>query len=41
VDAGGELIAEPTPTPWNTLNSRLRGPEELLLTVFGPVDTDE
>lgn len=41
VDAGAELIAEPTVTPWETLNSRLHGPEELLLTVFGPVDPDD
>jgi catechol 2,3-dioxygenase-like lactoylglutathione lyase family enzyme len=41
VNAGAELIAEPTVTPWETLNSRLGGPEELLLTVFGPVDTEE
>lgn len=38
VDAGAELIAEPTVTPWSTLNARLHGPEELLLTVFGPVE---
>jgi lactoylglutathione lyase len=41
VDAGAELIAQPTVTPWNTLNSRLHGPEGLLLTVFGPVDPQE
>jgi catechol 2,3-dioxygenase-like lactoylglutathione lyase family enzyme len=40
LDAGAELVAEPTVTPWDTLNSRLHGPEELLLTVFGPVETD-
>jgi catechol 2,3-dioxygenase-like lactoylglutathione lyase family enzyme len=37
VDAGADVIAEPTATPWDTLNSRLDGPEHLLLTVFGPV----
>ena len=41
VDAGAELIAEPTVTPWDTLNSRLHGPEGLLLTVFGPVETGD
>ena len=41
VDAGAELIAEPTVTPWQTLNSRLAGPADLLLTVFGPVDVKE
>jgi catechol 2,3-dioxygenase-like lactoylglutathione lyase family enzyme len=41
IDAGADLIAEPTVTPWTTLNSRLRGPEELLLTVFGPVERTE
>ena len=41
VDAGAELIAEPTVTPWDTLNSRLHGPEQLLLTVFGPVETEK
>ena len=40
VDAGAALIAEPTVTPWETLNARLQGPEGLLLTVFGPVDGD-
>ncbi|MGY1728557.1 VOC family protein [Geodermatophilus sp. SYSU D01062] len=38
VDAGADLVAEPTVTPWDTLNSRLHGPERLLLTVFGPVE---
>jgi catechol 2,3-dioxygenase-like lactoylglutathione lyase family enzyme len=35
--AGADLIAPPTVTPWDTLNARLQGPEDLLLTVFGPV----
>lgn len=34
VDAGAELIAPPTVTPWNSLNSRLAGPADLQLTVF-------
>ena len=40
VNAGAELIAGPAVTPWETLNSRLRGPERLLLTVFGPVERE-
>jgi lactoylglutathione lyase len=39
--AGSRLIAEPTVTPWETLNSRLEGPEGLAVTVFGPVGTDK
>ena len=38
VGAGAELVAEPTVTPWNSLNSRLEGPAELQLTIFGPVE---
>ena len=34
VDAGAELIAPPTLTPWQSLNSRLRGPGDLQLTIF-------
>lgn len=36
VDAGARLIAEPTETPWQSLNSRLEGPAGLQLTLFGP-----
>ncbi len=32
--AGAELIAPPTLTPWNSLNSRLAGPAGLQLTLF-------
>jgi len=32
--AGAEVIAEPTRTPWNSLNSRLSGPGALQLTLF-------
>lgn len=32
--AGATLIAPPTPTPWNSLNSRLDGPAGLQLTLF-------
>lgn len=34
VDAGAELIAPPTRTPWDSLNARLEGPAGLQLTVF-------
>jgi lactoylglutathione lyase len=33
-DAGADLIAPPTRTPWDSLNSRLSGPAGLQLTVF-------
>jgi catechol 2,3-dioxygenase-like lactoylglutathione lyase family enzyme len=32
--AGAEIIAEPTRTPWNSLNSRLAAPDGLQLTLF-------
>ncbi|MCX5330096.1 MULTISPECIES: glyoxalase/bleomycin resistance/extradiol dioxygenase family protein [unclassified Streptomyces] len=32
--AGAEVIAEPTRTPWNSLNSRLEAPGALQLTLF-------
>ena len=32
--AGAELVAPPTRTPWDSLNSRLQGPADLQLTVF-------
>ena len=31
---GAEVIAEPTRTPWNSLNSRLDAPGDLQLTLF-------
>ena len=34
VEGGAELIAEPTETPWRSLNARLEGPGELQLTLF-------
>ncbi|WP_207455568.1 VOC family protein [Herbiconiux sp. SYSU D00978] len=37
-DAGAELIAEPRETPWRSLNSRLRGPADLQLTLFEELD---
>ena len=33
-DAGADLIAPPTQTPWDSLNSRLTGPAGLQLTLF-------
>jgi catechol 2,3-dioxygenase-like lactoylglutathione lyase family enzyme len=33
-EAGAAVIAEPTRTPWNSLNSRLRAPADLQLTLF-------
>ncbi|MBJ6631995.1 VOC family protein [Streptomyces griseoincarnatus] len=32
--AGAEVVAEPTRTPWNSLNSRLEAPAALQLTLF-------
>ncbi|MEU3935331.1 VOC family protein [Streptomyces sp. NPDC029044] len=32
--AGAEVVAEPTRTPWNSLNSRLEAPGALQLTLF-------
>jgi catechol 2,3-dioxygenase-like lactoylglutathione lyase family enzyme len=34
VDAGATLVAEPTRTPWDSLNARLEGPAGLQLTLF-------
>jgi predicted enzyme related to lactoylglutathione lyase len=34
VDGGAELIAPPTSTPWNSLNSRLEAPAGIQLTLF-------
>jgi predicted enzyme related to lactoylglutathione lyase len=33
-DGGAKVIAEPTRTPWNSLNSRLTAPDGLQLTLF-------
>ena len=32
--AGAEVVAEPTRTPWNSLNARLVAPDGLQLTLF-------
>ena len=34
VDAGAELVAPPTRTPWESLNARLEAPGGLQITVF-------
>jgi lactoylglutathione lyase len=34
IDGGAELIAEPTRTPWDSLNARLTAPDGLQLTLF-------
>lgn len=41
VRAGAELVAKPTETPWMSLNSRLRGPGGLQLTLFQELTTLE
>ena len=33
-EAGADVLAEPTRTPWNSLNSRLEAPGSLQLTLF-------
>ena len=38
VAGGAELIAEPTVTPWRSLNSRLSAPADLQITVFEELD---
>ena len=38
--AGAQLIAEPTRTPWNSLNARLDGPAGLQLTLFEELGSD-
>jgi lactoylglutathione lyase len=38
-DAGAEVIAPPTRTPWNSLNARLSAPGDLQLTLFEELDS--
>jgi uncharacterized glyoxalase superfamily protein PhnB len=38
VAAGARLVAEPTRTPWDSLNSRLEAPAGLQLTLFQELD---
>jgi hypothetical protein len=37
-EAGAEVLAEPRPTPWGSLNARLEGPAGLQLTLFADPD---
>ncbi len=37
-DAGAAVLAEPTETPWRSLNARLSGPAGLQLTLFQELD---
>jgi catechol 2,3-dioxygenase-like lactoylglutathione lyase family enzyme len=39
VEAGAELIAPPTETPWRSLNSRLAAPAGLQITLFEELDS--
>lgn len=38
VEAGAELLARPTETPWRSLNSRLGAPAGLQITLFEELD---
>lgn len=40
-EAGAEVVAEPTRTPWNSLNSRLEAPGSLQLTLFTELGDQE
>ena len=40
-EAGAAVIAPPTPTPWQSLNSRLQGPAGLQLTLFSDLPDSE
>ena len=40
VQAGATLIAAPTMTPWNSLNSRLHAPADLQITLFEELEPD-
>jgi catechol 2,3-dioxygenase-like lactoylglutathione lyase family enzyme len=39
LDAGAELVAPPTRTPWDSLNARLEAPAGLQLTLFEELDS--
>ena len=41
VAAGATLVAEPTETPWRSLNARLDAPAGLHITIFQELDTPE
>ncbi len=38
IDAGAELVATPTETPWRSLNARLEAPAGLQITIFQELD---
>jgi hypothetical protein len=38
---GAELLAPPTQTPWNSLNSRLEAPAGLQITLFEELDPED
>jgi lactoylglutathione lyase len=40
-DAGAEVIAPPTLTPWRSRNSRLRAPAGLQITLFAELEGDD
>lgn len=40
VEGGAELIAAPTVTPWQSLNSRLSAPADLQITLFQELGTN-
>jgi predicted enzyme related to lactoylglutathione lyase len=40
VEAGAELIAPPTETPWRSLNARLTAPAGLQITLFQELDRE-
>jgi predicted enzyme related to lactoylglutathione lyase len=40
VEGGAELIAAPTVTPWQSLNSRLSAPADLQITLFQELETN-
>jgi lactoylglutathione lyase len=39
-DAGAQVLAEPTVTPWRSLNARLQAPDGLQLTLFAELPQD-
>jgi uncharacterized glyoxalase superfamily protein PhnB len=41
VDAGAELVAPPTRTPWDSLNARLQAPGDLQITLFQELGGDD
>jgi predicted enzyme related to lactoylglutathione lyase len=41
VEAGAELIAGPTETPWRSLNSRLQAPAGLQITLFEELEGND